>query len=136
MNPIYNKNMKQLFIFLASTFLYVGASAQNLWKSPVLPDIEIEAVEPEVISSDTTIYNQFRDYVEFQQAQEGKRELHRPLPHVPFIRPKRIIRKHDEVIVIYDKKDFEKLEHFRRIQIMRMRESRPRFMPIPPNWKK
>ena len=128
--------MKQLFILLASTFIYVGASAQNLWKAPVLPEIEVEAVEPEVISSDTTIYNQFRDYVEFQQAQEERRDLHKPVPHAPFIRPKEIIKKKNEVVVIYDRRDFEKLEHFRKWQMMRMREARPRFMPMPPNWKK
>ena len=113
--------MKQLFILLASTFLYVGASAQNLWKSPALPDIEVEATEPEAIHSDTTIYNQFRDYVEFQQTQEGKKEIHRPVPHTPFIRPKEIIKKKDVVIVIYDRKNFERLEHFRRWQMMRQR---------------
>ena len=116
--------MKQLFIFLASTFLYVGASAQNLWKSPVLPEIEVEAVESEPIHSDTTIYNQFRDYVEFQKAQEARIEQHRPIPHPSFIRPKEIIKKRDVVVVIYDRKDFERLEHFRRWQMMKMRESR------------
>jgi hypothetical protein len=121
--------MKQLFILLASTFLYVGASAQNLWKSPVLPEIEVEAVEPEPIHSDTTIYNQFRDYVEFQQAQEEKRGLHRPVPQPLFIRPKQVIRKRDEVVVIYDRRDFERLEHYKRWQMMKMRERRP-------DWKK
>ena len=114
--------MKQLFIFLASTFLYVGASAQNLTD-------DLFVAEPELISSDTTIYNQFRDYVEFQQAQEKRHEQYRPMPHAPFIRPKEIVKKRDVVIVIYDRKDFERLEHFRRYQMMKMRQR-------PLDWRK
>ena len=74
--------------------------------------------------SDTVpvLYNQFRDYVEFQQ--QHQRPEHHPMPFGYLPRPKEVIKRGDRVVVVYDRKDWERFMIARQVHFKRMMERR------------
>lgn len=103
-----------------------GVEAQNLWKAPVLPEEQIEIIDTPapLIQIDTVpvLYNQFRDYVEFQQ--QHQRPEHHPMPFGYLPRPKEVIKRGDRVVVVYDRKDWERFMIARQVHFKRMMERR------------
>ena len=64
--------------------------------------------------------NQFRDYVDFRMKQEGIK--HRPTPSFvgPMIpKPKKVIEKKNTIVLIFDKKEFERFQAQRKMAFYR-----------------
>ncbi len=111
--------MKKFIVFLALAFSTLSLVAQE--NEPV--DLKI-VLRP---ASDTIVYNQFRDFVEynkgthpgFQQRPHFQGPQRPPFVYLP--KPKKVIHKKDEVIVVYTKKDYERLMLAKRVHIMKAR---------------
>ena len=117
--------MKAIFITILMAITSYGVGAQDK-----LIDVDIATVptQEEVIMSEEVLdtvpvlYNQFRDYVEFQQRQPV--QGHRPMPFGYLPRPKEVVKKGDRVIVVYDRKEWERFMIAKRVQFKRMMEHR------------
>ena len=93
--------MKQFLIIALLAITSLGANAQQ----PQRP-----------------LPNQFRDYVDFRMKQEGIK--HRPVgPMLP--KPKKVIEKKNTIVLVFDKKEFEKFQASRRMAFHRPMMRRP-----------
>jgi hypothetical protein len=115
--------MKKIIVFFAFAFSTLSLVAQSELPENETVDLKI-VLRP---ASDTIVYNQFRDFVEyskgthpgFQQRPHFQGPQRPPFVYLP--KPKKVIHKKDEVIVVYTKADYERLMMARKSHIMRSR---------------
>ena len=95
--------MKQLLIVALLAITSLGAAAQKPNHQP-LP-------------------NQFRDYVNFRMAQEGIRHIPQTGHFMP--KPKKVIEKKNTIVLVFDKKEFERFQAQSKIVSHRPMMRRP-----------
>ena len=116
--------MKAILLTVLMAITSYGAGAQD---KLIDVDLSIAPTQEEILMSEEVsdtvpvLYNQFRDYVEFQQ---HPRPEHRPMPLNYLPRPKEVIKRGDKVMVVYDRKEWERFMIARRVHFRRMMQHR------------
>lgn len=114
---------------ILSTLLFAilsGVNAQNLFKAP-------QFVEPLHIELDTPkgLNNMFSDYVNYLKENEGENKINiqHPDPKViqrfewrMFPKPLEIKKTHNKVIMIFDRKEWERMQYMHRKMWLRRGE--------------
>jgi len=118
-------DMKAILLTVLMAITSYGAGAQD---KLIDVDLSIAPTQEEILMSEEVsdtvpvLYNQFRDYVEFQQ--QHPRPEHRPMPLNYLPRPKEVIKRGDKVMVVYDRREWERFIIARKVHFRRMMQHR------------
>lgn len=115
-------DMKAILLTVLMAITSYGAGAQDKLIDvdlSIAPTQEELLMSEEVLDTVPVLYNQFRDYVEFQQQHQRMPE-HRPMPFSYLPRPKEVIKRGDKVMVVYDRKEWERFMIARKVHFRRM----------------
>lgn len=113
--------MKAILITILMAITAYGVEAQDKLIDvdlSIAPTQEEVLMSEEVLDTVPVLYNQFRDYVEFRQ--QHPRPEHRPMPLNYLPRPKEVIKRGDKVMVVYDRKEWERFMIARKVHFRRM----------------